>query len=451
MAPSELQTALEALPSNIYQKHTSNIYQNIPTNSFLCYNNVDIRSNNVVYPSLVHKAITVPAPSQPEHIQETLRLLQATGFYTPERVRDILNCQMGKALTFVCTNCHNVVELTLKKCNSRLCPFCQATRRKRVYHQLADIFKTYQRLRFLTLGFANVPTLSKGYFLRCQGQFRALKRELQKRGYHFGTYVNVLEVKFHARGEPITSRKSGEVLGEYLRDEWNVHYHVLFDGDYIPQGILSDLLLKVTGGESFYTYIKAPNNDTIHSSGAALHYVLKYLGKVQVNSYTPSVLATFYQATEKVRFYNISLTRQDKTHKPPPYRLTCANCQQQVFRLAPKDEYDFALVEYDASTLPVQGSFYSPGLPSEPLEPLVGARAISSIEEELVTGVTTWYATPDAAIKAYLTERPKDAIVPFETFQHELGFDESALDAALQALKRNGEIYEPRAGRYGLL
>jgi hypothetical protein len=54
---------------------------------------------------------------------------------------------------------------------------------------------------------------------------------------------------------------------------WNVHLHLLVDGEYFPQDLLSDAWKKATG-DSYIVDVRAVN-----SRSAAIHYITKYIAK----------------------------------------------------------------------------------------------------------------------------------------------------------------------------
>lgn len=215
------------------------------------------------------------------------------------------------------------------------------------------------------------------YLNMCVEQFEELRRLLKVEGLEFGTFLRVLEVKRHKflvsaptlTREKIRKyhRENGLVCGfneknktvklpdkamlDLLQslepiadieeiDEWNCHYHILFDGDYMPIRKITELFGKATKGESTYAYIEkvkdegfkgevlTPENIALRRN-RALNYVLKYLGKIDGLTDVEE-LAQFYKATENVKFFTRGIKKRDYKPKVDLVR-TCGECGSQHF------------------------------------------------------------------------------------------------------------------------
>ncbi len=234
----------------------------------------------------------------------------------------------------------------------------------------------------------------------------------------------------------------------YEYDQWNVHYHVLFDGDYIPQSVCSDLFSRVTGGESRYTYIKAPGyGQPIAAQKAALRYVLKYLGKVEGINNDPSVLAEFYTATKKVRFYNIGLNKAEKTALPAPQSLTCRNCGSQRWRTL-FDPVDIAAAHAltDGLGEEQRGATLAPRDKERRVLPAAFTISVPDELGDVAEEITV--IDVDETILATCEER---GLATYDDLRRAAPCSDAYFDDRLDRLLKRGDLYEPRSGQYGVL
>lgn len=319
--------------------HTTSRYKDRPAQAIGA---AELRS-----PSLVQHAITAQTVQQSDITIEAVGILKAHGVLNERRARAIIECDPTKQFHLVCGSCGSLASVRAAGCGSRLCQHCSKKKRAKLFNRLRDVFSTFDTLRFLTLGFKNTTSIDREYFIKCQRQFHDMVKRLSRakhpkgcycgrcdegrkniKGYRFGTYVNVLEVKVHHEGDPRIASGTEDFLGLYETTEYNAHYHTLFDGDYIPQAVIQQCFSDATKGESYIVYIKAPAyGRPITFRKAALSYVCKYLGKIE-GIKSAEELAQFYIATEKIRFYNVGWKKEDRP-KPQKMKLTCAHCNAQ--------------------------------------------------------------------------------------------------------------------------
>lgn len=280
---------------------------------------------------LVQYATSLSTTLQPTIAQDTIKLLVEQGFLSTKRATDILACDPERRFYLVCGGCGNLASIRASGCNSRLCMYCNKRKRHKLFNRLSKVFATFERLRFLTIGWKNIgfEELTPEYFKKISKYFERLRQRLKRHGYEFGTYVCVPETKFHFAGEPKYDSGTGQQIGRYERDEWNVHYHVLFDGDYVPQKEISAALYSITNKETSYAYITGmTDGNPVLNQKKALSYTIKYLGKLEGHNGDLRVLAQFFKGTENVRFYNVGWKRADR-QKKEKLKLTCTRCDSQ--------------------------------------------------------------------------------------------------------------------------
>lgn len=236
-----------------------------------------------------------------------LSLLVSRGVLDESRAYGVRSCEKLRVPSIVvCGSCFARMTFRARGCNSRLCSWCNQSRRARMYARLADTFRTCRELRFLTLSFKNTDRLERSHLLGLHKEFEYVRTILRRKGYTFGTYAAVLEVKHNGR-------------------DWHPHLHILYDGDYIPQRLVSDALLSATKGRSRYAYIERVRQERrgVRSSNGALRYVLKYLGKAE-GVVTSELMAEYYVATEGVRLVNVGYSR--RAPKVRRQKLCCPSC-----------------------------------------------------------------------------------------------------------------------------
>lgn len=142
------------------------------------------------------------------------------------------------------------------QCRDRLCPRCAFYRSKRVSKQTTERLKGCDALRMITLTLAEDQRPLAERLDRLYESFRNLRRRE--------------DWKARVRG-------GVGVVEATLNDEtgsWNVHLHLIVDGLYFDQAMLSDMWEDVTG-DSRITYIKA-----VYDRSGCGDYVAKYVNKL---------------------------------------------------------------------------------------------------------------------------------------------------------------------------
>ncbi len=225
-------------------------YNNIYNIKDKIYNNNQALINNDIYNNtlLVHNAITgIIFASTPKKKGELSCYHQERQERSAVRIAE---CILGQGL--VSTQLYIELDTITGKplsirdyevcCNSRLCPYCSERNRKRNHFKIYEEISQYKHPRFLTFGFKAVSNLTRHYVKEISKLHNAFIKELHtKRKWHkkfqLGRYCSVMEVKRHHKGD---LKKDG---GVYEQDQWYVHFHVIFDGEYLPNNAHNEYLI----------------------------------------------------------------------------------------------------------------------------------------------------------------------------------------------------------------
>lgn len=143
------------------------------------------------------------------------------------------------------------------QCRDRMCPRCSHYRAKRVSKRVSDQVRGCDALRFITLTLAADGASLADRLDRIYDAFRQLRRRNDWKERVFGG-VAVLEVT------------SNDETGN-----WNVHLHLIADGLFFDQAMLSNMWHDVTG-DSYIVHIKA-----VYDRAGCGDYIAKYLTKPQ--------------------------------------------------------------------------------------------------------------------------------------------------------------------------
>lgn len=141
------------------------------------------------------------------------------------------------------------------QCRDRMCPRCAHYRSKRVSVQVSEKLIGCDALRFITLTLAYDGNSLSHRLDRLYNSFRILRRRNDWKERVFGG-VAVVEVTHNPD------------LGN-----WNVHLHLIADGLFFDQGLLSEMWEDVTG-DSRVTFIKA-----VYDRSGCGDYIAKYVNK----------------------------------------------------------------------------------------------------------------------------------------------------------------------------
>jgi len=148
-------------------------------------------------------------------------------------------------VTLNCAHCGEPLRVKLG-CGDRTCPECRLRWFGYHFQPILDIVSSWPAVYFLTLTIKNIPQdlFSRAHVRELRDNFSKLRRRVRFEG---GFYV--VQVTNHGKG-------------------WHLHFHVLFDGHYLPQDALRRIWLEITG-DSFGVDIQRVNNPK-----AAVRYLL---------------------------------------------------------------------------------------------------------------------------------------------------------------------------------
>ena len=146
------------------------------------------------------------------------------------------------------------LRIVANYCRDRFCRPCANARARRLTATIQP-FLERKRLRFVTLTLKSSATPLHSQISRLQKCFRRLRqRRLWKDHVEGG--LAVLELTYSVE-----------------RKQWHPHLHVLTEGKYLPDHLLKDAWLDVTGDSSIVD-VRA-----VHGVGHAVRYIVKYIAK----------------------------------------------------------------------------------------------------------------------------------------------------------------------------
>jgi len=182
-----------------------------------------------------------------------------------------------KCFSEVCRDIDNPDTLHVpSKCYVRICPVCKLARQIRLVSKYSHYVNVMESPRFMTLTMRKPYDLSKINKKRMDTAFQELFRELRGNGYEITKYIKAMELK--------------KVEG----NKYMFHYHIIYDGSFIPQNVLSDKWKKHSKG-SFIVDIRK-----VYNRNHALFYISKYIAKAV--DYDISIPQ--YVRIRKMRFFN---------------------------------------------------------------------------------------------------------------------------------------------------
>lgn len=203
-------------------------------------------------------------------------------------------------------------------CRDRLCPTCQRLRGRDLARKCEAAISRMDAPRLLTLTLAHRPD-GLGSELRRLGEaFRKLRRlDGWKRRVRGGAWS--IEVTWSERTE-----------------SWHAHLHVIVDGEFFPQRVLSEMWRDVTG-DSYIVDVRA-----ISSRARAAKYVATYVAKPAGLAQWPgSRIREFATATVSRRLYgtfgSVKNAAQDDDslgESKQPVRLLCSLARVNSFARA---------------------------------------------------------------------------------------------------------------------
>jgi hypothetical protein len=154
-----------------------------------------------------------------------------------------------------CDNAEGQIRPALRRCRDRLCPLCSERRGRQAAARCHGLVQRFDAPRFVTLTqMARVETLNEALDRIC-ASFQELRRhKFWKNRVRGGVWA--LEVT-HRPGPA----------------EWHAHLHIITDGEFMPQQVLSDVWKSITG-DSFIVHVKA-----VPDRERAARYIAAYVAK----------------------------------------------------------------------------------------------------------------------------------------------------------------------------
>jgi hypothetical protein len=201
--------------------------------------------------------------------------------------------------TFFCVGCGHTLTVPMS-CHDRFCSVCGFGARIRARDKMEAIVRASRgpnagSLRFITLTVKNRPDLRDGisFLLDCFKRFR--KSAFWKNYVRGGLYV--LEV-------------SG------TRKDWHMHLHILVEGEFIPQRLLSSQWATVSGAPIVWIEQVKGLRDTVG-------YLTKYLSKRSVPDDCADELAAVLHSQ---RLFQTFGTWHNLVKVIPKMRCKCPKC-----------------------------------------------------------------------------------------------------------------------------
>lgn len=187
------------------------------------------------------------------------------------------------------------------RCKSRMCPICSRRRTATVTHRVAEAVRRMNSPRLITLTLRSSDAPLREQLLRIRRCFAELRRTASwKQHVIGGTYT--LEISYNAK-----------------RKQWHPHLHVIADGTFFSQSLLSANWLRATGDSNVVDIRK------VNSAKEAAAYIAGYVSKTSSPVRFPDeVVAEWAIETRGLRFvqqfgslHGVKLDPGDKPQKLP--------------------------------------------------------------------------------------------------------------------------------------
>ncbi len=286
---------------------------------------MDYEHNNIYNNS---SFITISETSSLEADENLLNLLSERGYFkenSSDWIFRIQNCQKDSISMTSKYSCGCELEFNAG-CNSRVCPNCNERYRKKQIKKIGFAVSHMKSIKSLTLSPKNYSTedFNSGFAMKETSKiWKAIQDHISSKTiYKIDSFVAVKEFKYNPKGSEIYSRKTKKVIGYHKEDNWNIHLHVLYDGSFIPQKLLSKVLFRITKGVSKYTFIKSLSSRYQEYGWVkSIKYISKYVGKFEVPNQDINRIADFYINTKNKRLINFS-----HSFNTPEFKKYCLKC-----------------------------------------------------------------------------------------------------------------------------
>lgn len=219
-------------------------------------------------------------------------------------------------------------------CNNKMCRACQKRRAIRLRFEIMEIIKGYKNPVLVTYSGRNKEELTRK-IIQDEKKIFMRTREYIKRGnniktgkkFRFDDYVAVMEIKLNMPNDIKYRiyRKSGrwkrKNVGKYDKKEWNIHFHMIYDGDYIPIKWAKSCFKKASKGESHhvcFNYIRDVENISA--------YISNYVTKMCFREDFVEEAKTYYKETKGLKFITVEGKRPEKIYRT----FNCKNLYEQI-------------------------------------------------------------------------------------------------------------------------
>lgn len=269
--------------------------------------------------------------------------------YREKRIDQILKCSEQGHIKYMLISKKG--EYTVKKvkitCNSRVCRKCMLKLQNIKKSLISSIIVKYRKPTLATFSPKNYETLSNED-IKKEIRVFARTREYIRRGdniktgkkYVFDNSVYVMEIKFHRKGErkyryeKVHGQINKVYYGVYKEDSWNIHFHMIYDGDYIPKKFAINCFKKASGNRSYNVDLRY-----LYNVKDIVSYISKYISKINFQNEDIHLVKKYYKETRKIKFISIYGYRPEKISE-----------YEQIYnnlRYSHLNYYDLVTLEYE--------------------------------------------------------------------------------------------------------
>jgi hypothetical protein len=238
------------------------------------------------------------------HWDERISIIQAlsAGYHKSEQSQARKMSACGETARLYLDPKTDSVRTLIHRCKNRICPWCTNHRTAKAAKQILRIMSTMASPRSIVLTARSTSDPLPQQISAMRTAFKRLRTDKRWRALvHGGVYC--VEVTWNARAST-----------------WHPHLHLIVDGNYFPQPLLSALWSKASGGSDIVWIKRADNRLSAAMELAA------YIGKPpKVKEMNPAALRAYASATRGIRmlqtFGNCRSQKaedSDEPFVPPP-------------------------------------------------------------------------------------------------------------------------------------
>lgn len=187
----------------------------------------------------------------------------------------------GQYIVLECPGCGTRHPLRYS-CGHKVCGRCAGVQRWKKVEELWPMVKTFKDPKFLTLTFKNREHLTAEW----RRETFAIFRKFLKNRYvaeHLSGGVWCWEVTYNKKTKT-----------------WHPHFHIIFDGKYVPKADLKAIWFELTG-DSYIIKIQDIQGHGDEGKLGALRETVKYITKAVAFAEDEDLLTEFLAATKNMR------------------------------------------------------------------------------------------------------------------------------------------------------